>query len=194
MFSLRALAAAFLVASAAAADTFSVLAPGGPNVWWVAESQNTLTWTCHTNPPAQVFQLLLNNTNVNILPSPMAILANLNNADCSHTITTQQAALTPSTGYTIVLADQLDQTKIYATSQEFEVKALGATYPAASATPTEGGSSASATGSATGSAASGAASSTASASSESSNSSGAMGLTASIGSVFLAAGALLGML
>ena len=76
----------------------------------------------------------------------MAILANLNNADCSHTITTQQAALTPSTGYTLVFADQTDQTKvlpnlilelpmsvlkipfqIYATSQEFEVKALGAT-------------------------------------------------------------------
>ena len=40
-----------------------------------------------------------------------AILADLNNADCSHTITTQQAALTPSTGYTLILADQTDQTK-----------------------------------------------------------------------------------
>ncbi|VDC07415.1 unnamed protein product [Peniophora sp. CBMAI 1063] len=193
MFSVRALAAASLVASAAAADSFSILAPGGPDVWWVAQSANTLTWACHTNPPATVFQLLINNTNQDILVSPMAILANLNNADCSHTITTQQAALTPSTGYTLVFADQTDQTKIYATSQEFEVKALGATYPAASATPTEG--SASATGSATGTAGSSAASTTAStAASSSSNTSGAMGLTASIGGVFFAAAAALGML
>jgi hypothetical protein len=58
--------------------------------------------------------LRLNNTNPTILPSPMAIVSTLNNADCSHTITTQQAALTPSTGYTLVIADQLNQTKVLA--------------------------------------------------------------------------------
>jgi len=90
----------------------------------------------------------------------MAIVAGIQNADCSHTITTQQAALTPATGYTLVFADTLDQTKarchtfflpqvsclipapqIYATSDLFEVKALGASYPPSSATPTESTSS-----------------------------------------------------
>src|SRR6266702_2747849 len=103
----------------------------------------------------------VNNTNPTILAAAQAIVANIPNADCSHSITTQQAALTPATGYTIILADTLDQTKvrhyhhhhhhlffsfhssdrspapqIYATSDFFEVKALGAAYPPASATPT----------------------------------------------------------
>jgi len=67
--------------------------------------------------------------------------------------------LTPATGYTLVFADPIDQTKIYAVSPQFEVKALGATYPASSATPQES-SSASQTGAgSTGSGTSGASSS-----------------------------------
>ncbi|KAF8480237.1 hypothetical protein DFH94DRAFT_741357 [Russula ochroleuca] len=136
-----------LVGSAMA--QFAILAPGGPNVWWVAQSQNTMTWTCHTDlPPStgNAFQLLINNTNPSILTSAEAIIANVPIADCSLTVTQQQAALTPSTGYTLILADPVNQTKIYAVSQQFEVKALGASYPPASATPTETLSTAGATG------------------------------------------------
>ncbi|KAI9459167.1 hypothetical protein BJY52DRAFT_1085168, partial [Lactarius psammicola] len=115
---------------------FRIISPGGSDLWWVAQSQNTLVWSCQDSPPATAYQLLVNNTNPTILAAAEAIVANVPNADCSHTITTQQAALTPATGYTVILADTLDQTKIYATSDFFEVKALGAAYPPASATPT----------------------------------------------------------
>ncbi|KAI0042610.1 hypothetical protein FA95DRAFT_1474017, partial [Auriscalpium vulgare] len=132
-----------LVGSALA--DFQVLSPGGPNLWWVAQSENVIAWSCHDNPPATTFQLLLANGNQSILVAPMAIVANIQNADCSHTITQQQTNLTPATNYTLIIADAVDQTKVYATSQPFEVKALGATYPAASATPTDDGTSASST-------------------------------------------------
>ncbi|KAH9962174.1 hypothetical protein BC827DRAFT_1130678 [Russula dissimulans] len=134
--------------------TFQILSPGGPNLWWVANSQNTLVWTCHTDPPASAYTLLLNNTNPAILAAPEAIVANIQNTDCSHSITTQQAVLTPATGYTLLLGDITNQTNIYATSLPFEVKALGATYPPTSATPTEGSTSSTsgaASGSSTGS-------------------------------------------
>jgi len=130
-----------LVSSAAA--QFQILAPGGTNLWWVAQSENIIAWTCHTDVPASTnnaYQLLLNNTNPTILTSAEAIVANVNNADCSHTITTQQADLTPATGYTLIFADPINQTKIYAVSQQFEVKALGASYPPSSATPQESSS------------------------------------------------------
>ncbi|KAI0065234.1 hypothetical protein BV25DRAFT_1913851 [Artomyces pyxidatus] len=126
-----------LVSSAVA--SFQVLSPGGPNLWWVAQSENVIAWSCHDNPPATVFQLLLANGNPDILVNPMAIVANIQNADCSHTITQQQTNLVPATNYTLIISDALDQTHVYATSQPFEVKALGATYPDPSATPVDNG-------------------------------------------------------
>ncbi|KAI0249751.1 hypothetical protein BJV78DRAFT_1276034 [Lactifluus subvellereus] len=124
-----------LIGSAVA--NFQFLSPGGPDLWWVAQSENTLVWACRDNPPAASYTLLVNNTNPTILAAPEAIVANIPNADCSHSITLQQAVLTPATGYTVIFADILDQTKIYAVSKPFEVKALGATYPSASATPAD---------------------------------------------------------
>ncbi len=69
--------------------------------------------------------------------------------------------------------DPLPSLQIYAESQEFEIKALGAPYPASSATPTLGGS---ATGSGAGSAS--ATGSTPSATGGSSGNNGASGLSA----------------
>jgi hypothetical protein len=54
----------------------------------------------------------LNNSHPDILPTFEAIVANIANADCSHTITTQQAALAVSDGYTLLFADPLDETKV----------------------------------------------------------------------------------
>ncbi|KAI0293956.1 hypothetical protein BC826DRAFT_360539 [Russula brevipes] len=127
-----------LVGSASAA--FQILSPGGPNLWWVAQSENVISWSCHDNPPASTsnaYQLLVNNTNPTILTAAQAIVANVPNADCAHIIGVQQASLTPATGYTLIFADIIDQRKVYAVSQPFEVKALGATYPSTSATPTD---------------------------------------------------------
>jgi len=127
-----------LASSATAA--FQILSPGGPDLWWVAKSQNVISWTCNTDAPiatGNAYQLLLNNTDPNILTAAQAIVANVPNADCSHEITTQQADVRVATGYTLIFADIIDQRKVYAVSQPFEVKALGATYPASSATPKE---------------------------------------------------------
>jgi len=132
-----------LVSSAVGAGNFKILSPGGDTLWWVAESQNTLVWSCHTDVPASTnnaFQLLLNNSSPTILSGAEAIVADVPNADCSHIITVQQANLPAGTGYTLVLADPIDQNKQYAVSQPFEIKALGAAYPPSSATPQESSS------------------------------------------------------
>ncbi|KAI9508097.1 hypothetical protein F5148DRAFT_1199598 [Russula earlei] len=131
--------------------TFQILSPGGPNLWWVAESQNTLVWSCNDSPPATSYILLVANTNLTILAAPEAIVANIPNADCSHSITTQQAALIPALNYTLMLADSLDQTKVYATSLPFEVKPLGAAYPTTNSTPTDNPVASTASSSSTGS-------------------------------------------
>jgi hypothetical protein len=179
-----------LVGSAAA--TFQILSPGGPDLWWVAQSQNTIAWSCHTDvPPATggAYQLLLNNTSPTVLTAAEAIVANVPNADCSHTITQQQAALTPGTGYTLVFADIVDQRKIYAVSQPFEVKALGATYPPTSATPTETFST---TAGSTGSSSGSSSSSTASSTHKSNGASASFKVSAA--GVLAAVGAAIGML
>ncbi|EIM87644.1 uncharacterized protein STEHIDRAFT_168338 [Stereum hirsutum FP-91666 SS1] len=161
---------ATLIASLAGyASAFSITSPGGDSLWWVAQSQNTLIWTCNDNAPATTFQVLLANGDPTILTAPMAIIASVQNADCSHTITQQQAALTPATNYTILLANIVNSTDIYATSAPFEVKAAGSTFPAASATPT--GSSSATSGSSPGTA-----TSSGSSSSSTTSSSGAAGM------------------
>ncbi|TFK47503.1 hypothetical protein OE88DRAFT_1665663 [Heliocybe sulcata] len=147
-------AAAALAGVASAAD-LAVISPGGPNLWWVQNSQNTLLWTCQQTT-YQNFTILIANSNPSILVAPSALIAIEYDYDCSKTITESQSNWTPSTGYTIQLANPLNQTDIYAQSQEFEIKAAGSAYPAASATPT---SSASATGSGATGSASGSASS-----------------------------------
>jgi len=172
---------------------FEILSPGGPNLWWVAQSQNVISWACHTNPPASTnnaFQLLLNNSNPTVLTSAEAIVASVPNADCSFVVTQQQANLTPGTGYTLVFADPIDQTKVYAVSQPFEVKALGATYPATTATPTETFSTqngASSTGSSAGS-------SSATSTSQSKSNGALTSFKVSAAGVLAAVGAAIGML
>ena len=54
----------------------------------------------------------VNNTNPTILAAPEAIVANVPNADCSFSITVQQAVLTPSTGYTLIFADPTNVAKV----------------------------------------------------------------------------------
>jgi hypothetical protein len=151
----------------------------------------------------------VNNTNPTILAAPEAIVANVPNADCSQSITVQQAALTPSTGYTVVLANILNETEvchffssfeshtayvsqIYAVSQEFEVKALGAAYPPSSATPTDDPS-ASTAGAASGSSTASGASASSTSNTKSKNGAFAT-LEVSAAGVLAAVGAAIGML
>ncbi|KZT20952.1 hypothetical protein NEOLEDRAFT_1140131 [Neolentinus lepideus HHB14362 ss-1] len=141
------IAAVAALAGVANAD-LTILAPGGPNLWWVADSTNTLLWTCQDSS-YQNFTVLIANSNPTVLEAPAAIIAVENNYDCSKTITDSQSNLPPSTGYVVQLANPLNDTDVYAQSQEFEIKSAGSAYPASSATPT---STATATSGASGSA------------------------------------------
>ncbi|KAG1843092.1 hypothetical protein C8R48DRAFT_751001 [Suillus tomentosus] len=100
----------------------------GANDWWVASSVNTLAWSCTTSPYLN-FTILLANSNLSVLPAPLAIIAVQENFDCSKSITQQQSAQPAGTGYVIQFASTLNETDIYAQSQPFEIKALGSSYP-----------------------------------------------------------------
>ncbi|PSR72739.1 hypothetical protein PHLCEN_2v11434 [Hermanssonia centrifuga] len=156
MVSRRFAVSAFLgvLFSSAVAD-LQVLAPGGPNLWWggyqgtsikfgfigdlqtsgpiVAQSANTIVWTC-ADSPFQSFTILIANSAIS--PVPEAIIASENNFDCSQTTTAAQQLNFPvGTGYTIQFANPLNNTDVYAESQQFEIKPLGSPFPPASATP-----------------------------------------------------------
>ncbi|KIP09729.1 hypothetical protein PHLGIDRAFT_102260 [Phlebiopsis gigantea 11061_1 CR5-6] len=185
-------AVAAALATSVVAD-LKVLSPGGDNLWWVANSINTLSWTCHESPFSN-FTVLVANTNANILSQAQAIIAIENNFDCSKTITQQQEIFPAATGYTIQLANTLNNTDVYAESAQFEIKPQGSAYPDASATPTDSG--ASATGSSSGASGSGSATGSGSgaAAQTSSPSSGASGLQGSLAGVLAAAAGVLSLM
>jgi len=126
----------------------SVTSPNA-NVWWVAGTSNTLAWTCNSSP-YQTYTILLANSNPTILSSPLAIIAVENNYDCSKTVTPQQSSQSAGTGYTVQLANPLNSTDVYASSEPFEIRAANSAFPSTS----------SGAGSATGSSTSASASST----------------------------------
>ncbi|KAI0765352.1 hypothetical protein C8Q74DRAFT_1287837 [Fomes fomentarius] len=156
-FSVAALSATLVALASGAAAQLDIITPGGPNLWWVANSDNVVTWTCKTSPYTN-FTVLIANKDQNILVQPQAFIAQQNNFDCSKLITKEQINMPAAPGYTVQLANPFNSTDVYAESQEFEIKPITAGYPASSATPTLGGSatgSGSGTASPTGSAAAG---------------------------------------
>jgi len=181
MYSRLTLAAIATALFGVATAQLTIIAPGGPDLWWVANAENTIVWTCQTSPHSDFTVLVANQA----LTSPIAIIAIENNFDCSKTITSDQVNQAPGTGYTIQLANTLNSTDVYAQSLPFEIKAADAAYPATSATPTASGTSNS-----TGTAAGGAA--TASASRQTGASSNAKLSTAGFG--LAAVGALFGFM
>jgi len=134
--------AAFIVlaslSSVVKADPLEVTSPSS-SIWWVAKSQNVLAWTCQNTTYPQ-FTVLVNNTDPTILTSPLAIIAQQDNFDCSIIITQDQANQPAGTGWTILLANPLNISDVYATSQPFEIKPLGSLYPSQS-TPSANASS-----------------------------------------------------
>ncbi|KAF9458369.1 hypothetical protein BDZ94DRAFT_1313327 [Collybia nuda] len=141
----------FLATTAAlfggALGEFAITNPSS-NSWWVAGSQNVLTWNCKETT-LQTFTALIANKDPKVLVAPMAFIGIINNFDCSKTITQDQANQAAGTGYTIQLANPLNSTEVYVTSEEFEIKPLGSAYPATMAPSGTGtsGNSTSSTGS-----------------------------------------------
>jgi len=150
----------------------SVTSPSS-DIWWVAQSQNQISWTCQTST-FQTFTVLVGNTDPKVLTQPEAVIAIENNFDCSKLITQDQASQAVGTGYFVVLANPLNNTDVYATSELFEIKALGSAYPSttAAAGPSSSGSS---------TASSSSSSPSAAGSSSQNSSSGALSLQASLG-------------
>jgi len=146
-----------LLASFAAAQNgsdFQIFTPSAKrNNWWVAKSQNQMSWDCNS-PQAMadgngVFTVLINKPS---FAAPLAIIAEEQNADCIKTITQEQADQEPGDGYTLLFADPLNNTHVFATSDPFTIEPLGSLYPsqvnasssASSASGTAGSSSPSA--------------------------------------------------
>ncbi|KAI6145730.1 hypothetical protein EDD17DRAFT_1879723 [Pisolithus thermaeus] len=143
----RILVTAVALVSAASAQ-LTVTNPSS-NSWWVAQSSNTLAWTCNTSPYSN-FTILLANSNPSVLVEPIAIIAIEENYDCSQTITQQQSTQPAASGYTVLLANPLNSSDVYATSETFEIKALGSSYPATSSASSPSGTSSSSSPSSTG--------------------------------------------
>jgi hypothetical protein len=121
------LLAAFVVAQDA---TFSITYPSA-NDWWVAQSSDVMAWNC-TDPVAVSYghwTVYINNTSPSVFTGPLGIIADLFNADCSHTVSHDQVNLPVGVGYYVIFANEINATIVYATSQLFEVKALGSAYP-----------------------------------------------------------------
>jgi hypothetical protein len=175
------IAAMFSAVLAQQSQQLSIIAPGGPDLWWVAKSQNVLVWTCQTSPYMN-FTVLISNPDQKILPATLAIIAIQQNYVCSLEVTQDMSNQNAGTGYTILFADPLNATNVYTESQPFEIKPLGSTYPPPSATPTAGG--ANGTASATG----------AGATASSSGKSGASSTKLSVAYVLVAAAALVGLM
>jgi len=139
-----AITAAF-VASVAAQ---SIITSPSAAVWWVAKSENTLSWNCHDPSISShtTFTVLVTNQNATILDAPLAFISPQANADCSKVVGQNQLSAPAAPGYTILFADPLNETNIFATSDVFEIKPLGVTYPtftpglsSSSPSPTSGG-------------------------------------------------------
>ncbi|KAK7678697.1 hypothetical protein QCA50_018279 [Cerrena zonata] len=132
-FSRAALATTFATLMGMATADLQVTAPSS-SVWWVAQSINTIAWTCDQSQ-FQNFTILIANSDPKVLVSPLAIVAVENNFDCSKTITQEQSSQPAASGYTILLANPLNSSQVYATSEPFEIKALGAAYPTTTVAP-----------------------------------------------------------
>jgi hypothetical protein len=156
-----ALVAAALAASAQAALT--ITAPSSSH-WWIAESVNNIEWNCGNGNPSS-YTVMITNSDVKVLTSPLAIVGVLNDFICSFSYT-PGTELRAAPGYTLSLTNPLNNTQIYASSEVFEIKPKGSTYPP-QGSPTAGSGSGSG-GSGAGASGSGAASPSGSAASSTS--------------------------
>jgi hypothetical protein len=129
--------AMFSAVVAQQSQQLNIISPGGPDLWWVAKSENVMLWSCQTSPYMN-FTVLIGNSDTTILPASIAIIAIEQNYICSQDITQDMANQNPGTGYTLSFANPLNATDVYAVSEPFEIKPLGSTYPPPSATPTAG--------------------------------------------------------
>ncbi|EAU82057.2 hypothetical protein CC1G_09659 [Coprinopsis cinerea okayama7 len=123
-----AIVASLLASAAVASAQLTVIRPSADE-WWVARSQNVLEWDCQSSTVEDFTVLIGNDDGLEGLTIPLPIIAIQKNYDCSIVITQDQANQAPGTGYRIHLANIINNTDIYASSEPFEIKPLGSLYP-----------------------------------------------------------------
>jgi len=127
------LALASIFTSVVAGPT--ITAPGGASLWWVAKSDNNLVWDC-SDKSHDSFNVVISNPSTTVLTAPLTLIATVPNYICSKLITSDTIANLPvATGYTVSLTNVLNTTDVYSVSQAFEIKPIGSSYPASTATP-----------------------------------------------------------
>jgi len=117
-----------VVAFAALAQAQLTIDNPSSSRWWVADSQNTLSWSCKTSPYTN-WTVLITNQTPTTFNGPLALIAVQYNYDCSKTMI-PGAELKAATGYVMNFANTLNSSDIWASSEPFEVKVVGSTYPA----------------------------------------------------------------
>jgi len=125
---------ALLFATFAAAQSppnaFNITQPSS-TIWWVGQSINVMAWDCQS-PEAIAFNnftILISNVNANVFTGELAFIAIQANDQCSVNISPDQVNQNPGPGYILSFANIINETEVYASSQQFEIKPLGSLYP-----------------------------------------------------------------
>ncbi|KLO19691.1 hypothetical protein SCHPADRAFT_817838 [Schizopora paradoxa] len=108
-----------------------VFAPGGPDLWWVANSSyNEIVWDCGTSQVPS-FSIVLQNDDESVLAGQLTLFANVSSSVCSITLPSTLANLPVAPDYTILLTGRLDGDAflIGVRSDPFEVKPAGQPLP-----------------------------------------------------------------
>jgi len=119
-----------LATFAAAQNDFQITNPSTSS-WWVAKSENVLAWDCSSSQATidNNFTVLINNIDPKVFQGPLAVIAVQSNSACSIDVSQDQVSQPAGTGYVITMADPLNNTNVFATSQQFQIKPLGSLYP-----------------------------------------------------------------
>jgi len=126
----KALLPLLLATFAAAQNDFQITNPSSSS-WWVAKSENVLAWDCSSSQASidNNFTVLINNINPSVFQGPLAVIAVQSNTACSIDVSQDQVSQPAGTGYIITMADPLNNTHVFATSDQFQIKPLGSLYP-----------------------------------------------------------------
>ncbi|KLO19692.1 hypothetical protein SCHPADRAFT_935181 [Schizopora paradoxa] len=120
--------------SAAVPGFPQILAPGGSNLWWVANSSNNeIVWDCRDSQVPS-YTIILQNPNETVLAAERTLSANVSNSGCSITLPLDLAALPIAAEYNLLFTGRLDGVAelIGATTDPFEVKPAGFALPSVS--------------------------------------------------------------
>ncbi|TDL27383.1 hypothetical protein BD410DRAFT_835663 [Rickenella mellea] len=149
-----------LTAASSALATISIMGPS-PSAYWVQNASNLITWSFSQGDPNPI-DITVTNANSSFLNGAFSIARNVDLSNGTFTVT--NVTLVVASGYVVNFVNGTNETQVYASSGQFDVKAPGTTPVSQSipaATPTSPSGNSSGTGSGTGTSATHSASSAA---------------------------------